>query len=58
MTKIRYTISRKADKKVQQDLEIIKKIIIKRLKPESIILSAALAGAKEALKSEMGKFCR
>lgn len=33
-----YTVSEKADKKVQQDIDIIKKIIIERLNPISIIL--------------------
>jgi len=35
---MKYTISKKADKKVEQDLEIVSKIIIKNLNPVSIIL--------------------
>lgn len=35
---MKYTISKKADKKVEQDLEIIQKIILKNLNPISILL--------------------
>src|SRR3989344_6779058 len=34
----KYTANKEAEKKVEQDLKIVKKIIVKRLKPVSILL--------------------
>jgi predicted nucleotidyltransferase len=53
---VKYTISRKADKKVEQDLKIIKEIIIKRINPISIILFGGFGrgeGSFEIIKDKV-----
>ncbi|MBS3090557.1 hypothetical protein J4433_02180 [Candidatus Pacearchaeota archaeon] len=55
MAKIRYTISEKADEKVQRDMDIIKGIIAKKIKPESIILFGGFGRGEGSFEIRNGK---
>lgn len=52
---MKYTSSKKADEKVQQDLDIIKKIIIKRLSPISIILFGGFGRGEGSFEIAKGR---
>lgn len=52
---MKYTTSKKADKKVEQDLKIIKKIIIKEINPTSIILFGGFGRGEGTFEIVNGK---
>lgn len=52
---MKYTTSKKADKKVQQDLDVISKIIAKRLNPLSIILFGGFGKGEGTFEIDKGR---
>lgn len=52
---MKYTISKEADKKVEQDLRVIKEIIIKRVNPVSIILFGGFGRGEGSFEKVNGK---
>jgi predicted nucleotidyltransferase len=52
---LKYTVSKKADRKIQYDLDIIKRIIIKRINPISIILFGGFGKGEGSFEIVKGK---
>ena len=54
---MKYTVSKKADKKVEEDMKIICEEVLKKIKEvKSIILTGGFSRGEGPIKKEMGKF--
>ncbi|MCX6746820.1 MAG: hypothetical protein NTU63_01660 [Candidatus Pacearchaeota archaeon] len=52
---MKYTVSKEADKKIEKDIEIIKKVILNEIKPEAIILFGGFGHGGGSFKKIRGK---